>query len=71
MLPNGYGAFYALSRDDAGAWWFQAEGAAATSVSLPTAATKATLFTSDGLVRARVLGGASVVTDLALGPKAE
>jgi len=71
VLPNGYGAFYALSRDDAGAWWYQAEGGVPVSASLPSTATSATLFASDGMVRARVLGGAGVVTDLALGPKAE
>lgn len=71
VLPSGYGAFYALSRDSAGAWWYQAEGGAPVGVPLPATATSATLFVSDGMVRARVLGGASVVTDLALGPKAE
>lgn len=71
LLTNGYGPFYALSRDSQGAWWYEVQGGAPVAVPFPAPLGPPSLFISGGIVRARALGGPSVVTDLTLGPKAE
>ncbi len=69
LVTSGYGPTYALSRDAAGAFWYQPQGAAPVVVAAPQGATDASLYISAEIVRARVFGGASVVTDVTLGPK--
>jgi hypothetical protein len=68
-VTSGYGPTYALSRDAAGAFWYQPQGATPVVVAAPQGATDASLYISAEIVRARVFGGASVVTDVTLGPK--
>ena len=69
LVTSGYGPTYALSRDAAGAFWYQPQGATPVVVAAPQGATDASLYISAEIVRARVFGGASVVTDVTLGPK--
>jgi hypothetical protein len=71
VVTNGYGAFYGLARDPAGAWWFGAQGSPPIAAPIPAGLGAPSLFISGGIVRARALGGSSVVTDVALGPKTE
>ncbi len=69
LVTSGYGPTYAISRDAAGAFWYQPQGASPVVVATPQGATQASLYISADIVRARVFGGASVVTDVTLGPK--
>jgi len=69
LVTSGYGPTYALSRDAAGALWYQPQGAAPVVVPTPQGAARASLYISAEIVRARVYGGASVITDVTLGPK--
>ncbi|MSP54107.1 MAG: hypothetical protein EXR69_00635 [Myxococcales bacterium] len=71
MVTSGYGTFYTVSRDPTGAYWYQPQGTTPASVAaaIPLKSlNNPTLFLSGDMVRARVLGGQSVVTDVTLGP---
>ncbi len=73
LVTAGYSAFYAMSQDATGAWWYQPLGGTSPAAAATVLAAKtldgASLFISGDVVRARVLGGADVVTDITLGPK--
>lgn len=74
MVTSGYGTFYAVSKDPAGSYWYQPQGTTTASVAAAIAAKEMdnpSLFLSGDMVRARVLGGQSVVTDVTLGPKVQ
>ncbi len=71
LVTDGYAPFYMLAQDAAGAWWYQPQSGAAVAVTAGGDLHDPALFISSSVVRARGLGGAGVVSDVALGPRQE
>lgn len=66
LLPGGYGSWYALSQDAAGAWWYAAQGATPAKVSATAAST---LWSTTDSIVLRSLTAGQVATDQTLGPR--
>lgn len=66
LLTAGYGAWYALTQDTAGAWWYAAQNGTSTKVE---ASAPAALWPSSDAVLLRTLAPGTVVRDQAMGPR--